>query len=237
MIIPARHASTRFPGKALEDVGGKPMVVRVCERAQASGALSVAVATDDQRIIDAVAQHGFRALMTRADHPSGTDRIAEAAAALGLKDGDIAVNVQGDEPLIAPGLIREVAEVLERNREASMSTACHPIHDPALVANPNVVKVVTDAKGFALYFSRAGIPYSKEGKASARRHVGIYGYRVSFLRQYASLPVSPLEQAEALEQLRALWHGFRIAVCVHEGEIAPGVDTPRDLEAVRKMFR
>lgn len=212
------------------------MVVRVCERAQAGGAQTVTVATDDRRILEAVAKHGFRALMTRADHPSGTDRIAEAAAALGLADDDIAVNVQGDEPLIAPELIREVAAALERDRDASMSTASHPIRDPAELANPNVVKVVTDAKGFALYFSRAAIPYAREGKAAAQRHVGIYGYRVSFLRRYASLPVAPLEQAEALEQLRALWHGYRIAVCVHEGEIAPGVDTPQDLDAVRKMF-
>ncbi len=213
------------------------MVVRVCERAQAGGAQTVTVATDDRRILEAVAKHGFRALMTRADHPSGTDRIAEAALALGLQDDDIVVNVQGDEPLIAPELIREVAAALERDRDASMSTASHPIRDPAELANPNVVKVVTDAKGFALYFSRAAIPYAREGKAAAQRHVGIYGYRVSFLRRYAALPLSPLEQAEALEQLRALWHGFRIVVCVHEGEIAPGVDTPQDLDAVRKMFR
>ena len=213
------------------------MVVRVCERAQASGAQSVTVATDDRRILEAVAQHGYRALMTRSDQPSGTDRIAEAALALGLKDDDVAVNVQGDEPLIDPGLIRNVAALLENDRAAGMSTACHPIHDPALIANPNVVKVVTDAQGCALYFSRAGIPFARAGAAAALRHVGVYGYRVSFLRRYPSLAVSPLEQSEALEQLRALWHGFRIAVCVHEGEIAPGVDTPQDLEAVRRMFK
>jgi len=212
------------------------MVVRVCERAQASGARSVTVATDDARILKAVEQHGFRALMTRADHPSGTDRIAEAATALGLKDSDIAVNVQGDEPLIAPELVRAVAALLERDSEAVMSTASHPIHDPVLFANPNVVKVVTDARGYALYFSRAGIPHSRAGRAAAQRHVGIYGYRVSFLQRYASLPVATLEQAEALEQLRALWHGFRIAVYAHGGEIAPGVDTPQDLDAVRKML-
>ena len=212
------------------------MVVRVCERARASGARSVAVATDDARILNSVERHGFRALMTRADHPSGTDRIAEAATALGLKDGDIAVNVQGDEPLIAPELIREVAALLERDRDAVMSTASHPIHDPALFANPNVVKVVTDARGYALYFSRAGIPYPREGKAAAQRHIGIYGYRVSFLQRYASLPVAPPEKAEALEQLRALWHGFRIAVHAHGSEIAPGVDTPQDLDAVRKIL-
>ena len=213
------------------------MVVHVCERARASGARSVAVATDDARILRAVEQAGYRALMTRADHPSGTDRIAEAAAALGLGGGDIVVNVQGDEPLIEPGLIREVAAVLERSGEASMSTACHPIHDQAAFANPNVVKVVLDAKGFALYFSRAGIPYPRQVGGAAYRHIGIYGYRVSFLEKYSCLPISPLEQAEALEQLRALWHGYRIAVTVSDAEAPPGVDTPQDLEAVRKIFR
>lgn len=211
------------------------MVVRVCERAAASGALSVAVATDDKRILQAVQGHGHRALMTRADHPSGTDRIAEAAAALELKGEDIVVNVQGDEPLIEPGLITDVAATLERNREASMSTACHAIHDAATFANPNVVKVVLDAKGFALYFSRAEIPYPRQGEAAAYRHIGIYAYRASFLYQYSSLPVSPLEKTEALEQLRALWHGFRIVVAVGKGEAPPGVDTPQDLEVVRKM--
>ena len=235
VLIPARYASIRFPGKPLADLGGKPMVVRVCERAAASGALSVAVATDDERILQAVEAHGHRALMTRPGHPSGTDRIAEAAAALALKADDIVVNVQGDEPLIEPGLIADVAATLARNREASMSTACHTIHDAASFANPNVVKVVLDGKGFALYFSRAGIPYPREGKAAAYRHIGIYAYRVSFLSRYSSLPVSPLEQAEALEQLRALWHGFRIVVAVSKDEAPPGVDTPQDLEAVRRM--
>ncbi|MEK6244591.1 MAG: 3-deoxy-manno-octulosonate cytidylyltransferase [Pseudomonadota bacterium] len=237
VLIPARYAASRLPGKPLADLGGKPMVVRVCERAAASGALSVAVATDDERILQAVQAHGHRALMTRADHPSGTDRIAEAAAALGLGGGEIVVNVQGDEPLIDPGLIREVAATLERDREASLSTACHPIHDAAALANPNVVKVVLDAKGRALYFSRAGIPYPRQAKAITYRHIGVYGYRVSFLQQYSSLAVSPLEQAEALEQLRALWHGFRIAVTVSDAEAPPGVDTPQDLDAVRKIFQ
>jgi len=212
------------------------MVVRVCERAQASGARSVAVATDDERIFKAVKLAGHRALMTRVDHPSGTDRIAEAAAALGLGGDEIVVNVQGDEPLIDAGLIREVAAVLERSSEANMSTACHPLHDEASFANPNVVKVALDAKGFALYFSRAGIPYPREGKATAHRHIGIYGYRVAFLSRYSSLPVSPLEKTEALEQLRALWHGYRIAVVTSERAVAAGVDTPQDLEAVRRML-
>jgi 3-deoxy-manno-octulosonate cytidylyltransferase (CMP-KDO synthetase) len=212
------------------------MVVRVCERAQASGARSVVVATDDDRIAQAVARHGYRAVMTRADHPSGTDRIAEAAAALGLGTDQIVVNVQGDEPLIDPGLVGEVAATLERCGDAAMSTACHPLDDEAAFANPNVVKVVLDAKGYALYFSRAGIPYPREGRAPAYRHIGIYGYRVSFLQRYGSLAPAPMEKAEALEQLRVLWHGFRIAVGVHGGAAAPGVDTPQDLEAVRRML-
>ena len=212
------------------------MVVRVCERAAASGALSVAVATDDEIILQAVKAHGYRALMTRADHRSGTDRIAEAAAALGLGGEEIVVNVQGDEPLIDPGLIGEVAATLERNREASMSTACHPIHDAAALASPNVVKVVFDARGFALYFSRACIPYPRQGVAQVYRHIGIYGYRVAFLMQYGSLAAAPMEKTEALEQLRALWHGFRIAVAVSATSVPPGVDTPQDLEAVRKMM-
>ena len=212
------------------------MVVRVCERAAASGALSVAVATDDEKILQAVQAHGHRALMTRAGHPSGTDRLAEAAAALGLGGEEIVVNVQGDEPLIDPGLIGEVAATLERDHEASMSTACHPIHDAAELANPNVVKVVLDAKGRALYFSRAGIPFPRQAAVSAHRHIGIYAYRVAFLQQYSSLPVSPLEQIEALEQLRALWHGFRIAVTVSAAAAPPGVDTPEDLDAVRRML-
>jgi 3-deoxy-manno-octulosonate cytidylyltransferase (CMP-KDO synthetase) len=211
------------------------MVVHVCERAAASGAATVAVATDDERIFKVVEQAGHRALMTRADHPSGTDRIAEAAAALGLGAEEIVVNVQGDEPLIDPALVRDVAAMLERNREASMSTACHPIHDEASLANPNVVKVVLDAAGYALYFSRSRIPFSREAGANTYRHAGIYGYRVGFLRRFAVLPVAPIEKTEALEQLRALWHGYRIAVAVSAAEIPPGVDTPQDLEAVRRM--
>ena len=212
------------------------MVVHVCERARASGARSVAVATDDPRILKAVEQAGHRALMTRVDHPSGTDRIAEAAAALGLGDDEIVVNVQGDEPLIDAGLIREVAAVLERSREADMSTACHPIHNAAMLANPNVVKVVLDAAGHALYFSRSRIPFPREGSGTCYRHAGIYGYRFAFLKKFSSLKPSPLEQTEALEQLRALWHGYRIAVAVSAAEIPPGVDTPQDLEAVRRML-
>jgi 3-deoxy-manno-octulosonate cytidylyltransferase (CMP-KDO synthetase) len=213
-----------------------PMVVRVCERAQASGARSVAVATDDKRIVEAVEQAGYRALMTRAVHPSGTDRIAEAATALGLAADEIVVNVQGDEPLIDAGLIREVAATLEHKREASMATACHPIHDEASRSNPNVVKVVLDAAGFALYFSRSRIPFPREAGGTWYRHAGIYAYRAAFLMKFSAMAPAPLEQTEALEQLRALWHGHRIVVEITAGTPAPGVDTPEDLERVRALF-
>lgn len=232
VIIPARYASTRFPGKPLADIAGKPMVVRVCERAAASGAAGVHVATDDERIARAVRAHGYEALMTRGDHASGTDRLAEAAEMLRLGQSDVVVNVQGDEPLIPPALVARVAGSLG---EASVATACHAIHDAASLANPNVVKVVLDAKGHALYFSRAQIPYPREPGGRWYRHAGIYGYRAGFLKQYAGLAVCPLEKTEALEQLRVLWNGYRIAVAVSETEIPPGVDTPQDLEAVRRM--
>jgi 3-deoxy-manno-octulosonate cytidylyltransferase (CMP-KDO synthetase) len=239
VLIPARYASTRFPGKPLADIAGKPMVVRVCERARQSGADAVCVATDDARIAAAVRKHGFEARMTRADHASGTDRIAEAAAQLGLADDAVVVNVQGDEPLIAPQLIARVAGALQADAQASVSTACHPIgeHDAAAFANPNVVKVVLDAKGRALYFSRAGIPFPREGGAPAGyRHVGIYGYRMEFLKRYATLAPAPLEAVEQLEQLRVLWHGYRITALIDEGAIPPGVDTPADLQAVIKLL-
>jgi len=211
------------------------MVVRVCERARESGAAGVAVATDDARIARAVGDAGFRALMTRADHASGTERLAEAAAQLGLAPEAIVVNVQGDEPLVDPALIAEVARVLAASGDAAMSTACHPIHDAASLDNPNVVKVVIDASGHALYFSRSRVPYPREGEPVTYRHMGLYAYRAGFLARYAGLAPSPLEQAEALEQLRALWHGYRIAVAVAAHEVPPGVDTPEDLEAVRRL--
>ena len=236
VIIPARYASTRFPGKPLADLQGKPMVVHVCERARKSGAAAVHVATDDERIAAAVRGHGYSVVMTRANHPSGTDRLAEAARKLRLKDSDIVVNVQGDEPLISPNLIRRVGMLLTKRRDASVATACHAIHDAASLASPNVVKVVLDREGYALYFSRSRIPFPRQGDPQCYRHAGIYGYRVAFLKRYARLKPSPLEEAEALEQLRALWHGDRIAVAVSETEIPPGVDTPQDLEAVRRMI-
>jgi 3-deoxy-manno-octulosonate cytidylyltransferase (CMP-KDO synthetase) len=234
VVIPARYASTRFPGKPLADIGGKPMVVRVCERAAKSGAAGVHVATDDQRIAAAVRAAGFSAIMTRADHVSGTDRLAEAAKRLKLKEREIVVNVQGDEPLMTPALIRRVAGLLDKKKDAVVSTACHALHEG--LDNPNVVKVVLDHQGYALYFSRSRIPYPRQAGAACYRHAGIYGYRTGFLKRFSKLKVAPMEKAEALEQLRVLWHGFRIAVAVSEIEIAPGVDTPQDLEAVRRMI-
>ena len=241
VIIPARYASTRYPGKPLVDLAGKPMVVHVCERAKKSGAAAVYVATDDKRIADAVRKHGHSVVMTRGDHPSGTDRLAEAASVLKLRAQQIVVNVQGDEPLIEPKLISDVAQLLSKRRQAAMTTACHAIHDETSAKNPNVVKVVLDAEGYALYFSRSQIPFPRvTGEMSGAthyRHAGIYAYRVSFLKQYAALEPAPLERAEALEQLRALWHGHRIAVVVSETDIPPGVDTPQDLQAVLRMLR
>lgn len=237
MLIPARYASSRFPGKPLADLGGKPMIVRVAERAKQSGAEAVHVATDDERIARAVRSAGFAVVMTRADHASGSDRLAEAARTLRLSDEQIVVNVQGDEPLIAPALIRAVAERLERDHGASISTACHALHDAAQAASPDVVKVVLDAHGYALYFSRSRIPYPRQGDAVCYRHAGIYAYRARFLREFAALEPAPLERSEALEQLRALWHGHRIAVVVSDAQIPPGVDTPDDLAAVLKMLQ
>jgi 3-deoxy-manno-octulosonate cytidylyltransferase (CMP-KDO synthetase) len=247
VIIPARLASSRLERKVLADLGGQPMVVRVAQRARQSGASRVCVATDHAEIQAAVQRAGFEALMTREDHASGTDRIAEAAGVLQLQAESIVVNVQGDEPLIEPGLVRAVAELLEGTPEAVMATACHPILEAAEFFNPNVVKVVLDAQGFARYFSRASIPFARDAFAGGRpaelpeglpcyRHVGIYAYRYRFLREYAQLSVSPLEQFEALEQLRVLWHGFSIAVAIRPDAPQPGVDTAEDLERVRRLI-
>jgi len=246
VLIPARYASTRLPGKPLSDIGGKPMVVRVAERAHASGAQRVIIATDDERIRDAASQHGVDAILTRSDHPTGTDRLAEAAVQLKLDDRAIVVNVQGDEPLLEPSLIKGVAEELRSHADASIATACHVIEDPAEAFNPNVVKVVLDHAGYALYFSRATIPWARDAFASGRekvprglplyRHYGLYAYRVGFLRHYPSLAPAHIERFEALEQLRALWHGYRIAVRITVGTPAPGVDTQEDLERVRALY-
>ncbi|MFN4148928.1 MAG: 3-deoxy-manno-octulosonate cytidylyltransferase [Rhodocyclaceae bacterium] len=246
VVIPARHASTRLPGKPLADIAGKPMVVRVAEAAARSNAAEVIIATDDERVMTAVAAHGLLAVMTRADHPSGTDRVAEVAMRRGWPDEAIVVNVQGDEPLIDPALIDAVAKALVNDGEASIATAAHRIHDFADFKDPNIVKVVTDARCRALYFSRAPIPWHRDGLARqpdalpaelvVRRHVGLYAYRVDFLRRYGLLAPAPIEQWEALEQLRALWHGFHIHVidCAHAP--APGVDTAEDLARVREWF-
>jgi 3-deoxy-manno-octulosonate cytidylyltransferase (CMP-KDO synthetase) len=244
VIIPARMASTRLPNKPLADLGGKPMVVRVAERAAQSGAEQVVVATDHTDILAACEQHGVAAQMTRADHPSGTDRIAEVAAALGLAPEAVVVNVQGDEPLIDPALIAATAARIAP--EVPMATAAHAITDIAEVFNPNVVKVVLDQAGRALYFSRATIPWHRDGFACTTemlpagyaplRHIGLYAYSNAFLQAYPQLAVSPLEQIEALEQLRVLWHGYPIAVHVTAKAPAAGVDTPEDLERVRQFF-
>jgi len=246
VIIPARYASTRLPGKPLADIAGKPMVVRVALRAQQAGADRVVVATDDGRIKAAVEAHGITACLTRADHPTGTDRLAEAAQRLGLPDDAIVVNVQGDEPLLSPPLIRAMAELLAAHADAAIATACHPIDDEAEAFNPNVVKVVLDHRNHALYFSRATIPWARDDFAGGRapvppglpiyRHYGLYAYRAGFLRAYPALAPAAVERFEALEQLRALWHGFRIVVEVTKGTPAPGIDTPEDLERVRALF-
>ena len=246
VLIPARYASTRLPGKPLLDIAGKPLVVRVAERAQASGADRIVIATDDERIRSAAEQHGFDAILTRANHPTGTDRLAEAAVALELDDKAIVVNVQGDEPLLEPALIREVADELRSHGDASIATACHPIDDLQEAFNPNVVKVVLDHAGYALYFSRATIPWARDAFAAKRdklplglplyRHYGLYAYRVGFLRHYPSLTSAQIERFEALEQLRALWHGHRIVVRITTGTPAPGVDTQEDLDRVRALY-
>jgi 3-deoxy-manno-octulosonate cytidylyltransferase (CMP-KDO synthetase) len=243
-VIPARRASTRLPDKPLADIHGKPMVVRVAERAAASGAARVLVATDDHDIAAACRAHGHEALLTRADHPSGTDRLAEVASMLSLADDALVVNVQGDEPLIDPALIGQCARVLAASPDCAIATACHAIHDPAELFNPNVVKVVRDRAGRALYFSRAPIPWERERygagappeRIEAMRHIGLYAYRAGFLKTYPELEVAPLEKIEALEQLRALWHGYRIAVFEAGAAQAAGVDTAEDLERIRRTF-
>lgn len=245
VIVPARLASTRLPDKPLADIGGLPMVVRVAQRAALSGAARVVVAADHVRTVQACQAHGVQALLTRTDHPSGSDRLAEACDLLGLANEDRVVNVQGDEPLIDPALIDAVAAMLQTRPEAAMSTAAHPIDSVAEFTNPNVVKVMTDAHGLALYFSRAPIPWWRDGFAQGisalpqpgpLRHIGIYGYRVEALRQFPRLAQAPMEVTEALEQLRAMWHGWRIAVHVTDHAPGPGVDTPEDLERVRRLF-
>ena len=264
VVIPARHASTRLPGKPLLPIAGKPMVVRVAERAAQSGAQQIWIATDHHAIANVAHEHGFKACLTRDTHTSGTDRIAEVAEQHGWPDDTIVVNVQGDEPLMPPALIRAVARHLHEHPECAIATACHPIHDGASMRNPNIVKVVLDKDGNALYFSRAPIPWprdafkalpSTEGQDDCSpslrgevgrgelpddlivlRHIGIYAYRVSFLRAYGQLAPAAIEQFEALEQLRALYHGYKIGVAITDQAPPAGVDTEQDLHATRQIF-
>lgn len=245
VVIPARFASTRLPGKPLLEIGAKPMVVHVADRARLSGAAQIIVATDDSRIVEASKQYGYYAMLTRADHVSGTDRIAEVAMREGWSDEAIVVNVQGDEPLIDPALIAEVAFKLASNKEAVMATACHPIHNKADFTNPNIVKVILDKQGHALYFSRAPIPYPRDtfvddselpSGLPAYRHIGIYAYRAKFLNQYAHIPPAAIEQYESLEQLRVLYQGYKIAVAITDNAPATGVDTEADLAYVRSLL-
>lgn len=247
VLIPARLASTRLPNKPLALLGGVPMVVRVAQRALLSQAQRTVVVADSPSILAACAAHGIEAILTRADHPSGSDRLAEACAVLGLDGDDMVVNVQGDEPLIDPALINAVAALLQQRPLASMATAAHAIATLAEFTNPNVVKVVLDAQQLALYFSRAPIPWWRDGATVDKsfqtlpspaplRHIGIYAYRAGFLRLFPTLAQAPTEVTEALEQLRAQWHGYRIAVHVTNHAPGPGVDTPEDLERVRQLY-
>lgn len=238
VLIPARLASTRLPNKPLADIAGVPMIVRVARQATLSNSSQVVVATDSLEVKAACDAHQTRVVMTRTDHPSGSDRLAEACVQLGLADDAIVVNVQGDEPLIDPALINAVAQKLMDRPDCAMSTAAHAITDIAEWNNPNIVKVVLDAKNTALYFSRSLIPYNRD-KTSADlplRHIGIYGYRVGFLKRFPLLAQAPIEKLEALEQLRALWHGERIAVHVSSVAAGIGVDTPEDLARVREVL-
>jgi 3-deoxy-manno-octulosonate cytidylyltransferase (CMP-KDO synthetase) len=246
VIVPARLASTRLPRKPLADLAGEPMVVRVARRAAASGASLVVVATDSDEVLAACECFGVAAVRTRADHPTGTDRLAEAVDTLQLADEAIVVNLQGDEPLLPPQVVTRVAGLLAQRPDCAMATAAHPLADAAEFFDPNVVKVVTDAGGRALLFSRAPIPWARDAFAAARdrlpeglpawRHVGLYAYRAGFLRRFPGLPRAPIEEQENLEQLRALWHGFGIAVLPLAEPLPPGVDTPEDLQKVRALL-
>jgi 3-deoxy-manno-octulosonate cytidylyltransferase (CMP-KDO synthetase) len=246
VIIPARYASSRFPGKPLADLNGKPMVVRVAEEARKSGAAEVIVATDHAGIAAAVEAAGHLAVMTRADHASGTDRLTEVVERRRYAGRQIVVNVQGDEPLIAPALIRAVADNLSAHPEAHIATAAHPLKEARDLRDPNVVKVVLDLGGYALYFSRAPIPYARDAFANdiqtiprglpVYRHLGIYAYRAAFLREFTRLKAPAIERFEALEQLRALAHGRRISVEITRTAPHPGIDTPADLERARRSL-
>jgi 3-deoxy-manno-octulosonate cytidylyltransferase (CMP-KDO synthetase) len=246
VIIPARYGSSRFPGKPLADLNGKPMIVRVADQARKSGADEVIVATDHREIADVVREAGHEATMTRSDHASGTDRLAEVVAKRKLGPRRVIVNVQGDEPLIAPALIRRIAQSLQEQAEADIATAAHPLTDASELVDPNIVKVVLDLAGFALYFSRAPIPYARDEFARGvkaipcglpvYRHLGIYAYRAGFLREFTRLKPAAIERFEALEQLRALAYGHRISVAITKTAPQPGIDTPADLERARRAL-
>ncbi len=259
VVIPARLQSIRLPEKALAEIDAKPMVIHVAQRAQASGAQRTIIATDSPRIVECANQYGVEAMLTAEHHTCGTDRLAELAARLDWADDQIVVNVQGDEPLISPLLIRETAVHLAAHPICALSSVAHPISCPEEIFNPNVVKVVLDARGYALYFSRAPIPWARDawsgvmGEAGfalnaktslssatstlpVYRHIGVYAYRAAFLRRFTSLARAPLEEVEALEQLRALWHGESIAMHLTEEVPIGGVDTASDLERVRALF-
>jgi 3-deoxy-manno-octulosonate cytidylyltransferase (CMP-KDO synthetase) len=245
VLVPARLKSTRLPRKVLADLGGLPMVVRVAQRAAASSAARVVVAADDDEIVQACRAHGIECVLTDAEHPTGSDRLAQACTLLGLEGDAAVVNVQGDEPLIDPALIDACAALLQSRPECVISTAAHAIDKVEELLNPNVVKVVLDGSQRALYFSRAPIPWWRDGHAQGvtqlpqpapLRHIGIYGYRAGFLRTFPQLPPSPLETIESLEQLRVLWHGERIAVHVSDTRPGPGIDTPEDLARVRQLL-
>lgn len=244
VIIPARYGSTRFPGKPLADIGGRPMIQHVYERARDSGASRVLIATDDERIAGVARGFGAEVAMTGSEHRSGTDRLAEVVDREGFHDPAIVVNLQGDEPLMPPELIRQTAAALAQRPDADIATLATPILSREQVFDPNVVKVVRDRDGYALYFSRAPIPWDRDNfakpdaplAAGYLRHLGIYGYRVSFLRRYPHLEEVELERAESLEQLRALWHGARLYVDIATTMPGPGVDTPADLEAVAAII-
>lgn len=246
VVIPARFGSSRLPGKPLLDIAGKPMVIRVYERAVRSGAASVLIATDDARIADAAERAGAPWVMTSPDHPSGTDRLQEVAALRGWADDEIVVNVQGDEPLIPPRVIDQVAANLSAHAQAAIATLAEPLHDVTQLTNPNIVKLVRDRQNMALYFSRAPIPWARDAFQGGIhdlpspdvywRHLGIYAYRVGFLHRYVTWQPAVLEQLEALEQLRALANGARIHVDLAAANLPPGVDTQADLDRVRSVF-
>ena len=244
VVIPARYGSTRLPGKPLLDIAGKPMIQRVWEQALDAGASEIVIATDDKRIEEAAQEFGAEVCMTDPSHPSGTDRLQEVASQRGWDDDRIVVNVQGDEPLIPPPLVGQVANNLNANAQAAIATLCEPITDLDELANPNAVKVVYGGDGMALYFSRATIPWPREAFAADNtqmpqgrwfRHIGIYAYRVGFLHRYVTWSPAPIEQLEQLEQLRALYNGERIHVAEASEAVPAGVDTAEDLEAVRRL--